>query len=166
MPLPPQFDFIKEVLDALLTKQGKKYAELKLALTTDLKPCDWFSKEAWVRGIVDLLILDEENRTAWVVDYKTGSNKYPDKGQLDLMALLIFAMYPAIERVNAALMFVVKGTMVKHKVDRCEVEKLWWDYRERTSRIIASHTNDVWNPKQSGLCPWCPVTSCEFHPKH
>ena len=166
VPLPQQFEFVKDVLDALLTKQGTKYVELKLALKVDLTPCDWFAKDVWVRGIIDLLILDEENNTAWVVDYKTGSNKYPDKGQLDLMALLIFALYPKIERVNAALVFVVKGTMVKHKIDRSEAEKLWWDYRERTSRIVASHSNDVWNPKQSGLCPWCPVTTCEFHPKH
>ena len=91
-PLPMQFEFIKPTLDALLDKTGTKHAELKLALDINLQPCDWFSKDTWVRGIVDLLILDTENKIAWVVDYKTGSNKYPDKEQLDLMALLIFAI--------------------------------------------------------------------------
>jgi hypothetical protein len=165
-PLPQQFDFIQPTLDALLAKEGTKHAELKLALDVDLQPCDWFSKDTWVRGIVDLLILDTENKTAWVVDYKTGNNKYPDKEQLDLMALLTFAIYPEIEQVNAALLFVVKNSITKHKVVRAEADALWWRYRERIAKIAASHTHSVWNPKQSGLCPWCPVRTCEFHPKH
>lgn len=162
--LPQQFAFIQPMLDALIAKEGTKHAELQLALDVNLQPCEWFSKDAWVRGIVDLLILD--GSIAWVVDYKTGSNRYPDKGQLDLMALLIFAHHPEVKQVNAALLFVVKNSIVKHKVMAADAEGLWWDYRERIARISAAHDNSVWNPKQSGLCPWCPVTSCEFHPKH
>lgn len=165
-PLPPQFEFVKPVLDALLQKQGTKHAELKMALTSNLTPCSWTSKDVWVRGIADLLILDEENSVAWVVDYKTGNNKYPDKGQLDLMSLLVFAHYPQIQKVKSALLFVVKNSAVKHRVERKDIDALWWDYRERVARIEASHSNNVWNPKQSGLCPWCPVTSCEYNPKH
>jgi len=166
VPLPPQFSFVKPTLDALLDKQGTKHAEIKMALTNKLEPCAWTASDAWVRGIADLLILDEESKTAWVVDYKTGNNKYPDKGQLDLMSLLVFAHYPAIDKVHSALLFVVKNSVIKHKVERKEEDALWWMYRERTARIEASHSHDVWNPKQSGLCPWCPVRSCEYHPKH
>ena len=165
-PLPPQFDFIKPTLDALLDKKGTKHAELKMALNKKLEPCEWMSSDAWVRGIADLLILDEENKTAWVVDYKTGNNKYPDRGQLDLMALMIFALYPSVDTVLSALLFVVKNSVIKHKVERSQEDALWWMYRERTARIEASHSNNVWNPKQSGLCPWCPVKSCEFNPRH
>ena len=116
-------------------------------------------------GIIDLLILDEENKTAWVVDYKTGSDKYPDRDQLELMALLTFAHYPQVEQVNAALLFVVKESIVKHKIAVDSMDKILWEYRERVSRIEACHENNVWNPKQSGLCPWCPVVECEFNPK-
>ena len=152
------------MIDALLAKEGEKSVEIQMALDIDLQPVEWFSKQAWVRGIADLLILDGE--VAWVVDYKTGSNKYPDRNQLDLMSMLVFAHYPEVKQVNSALLFVVKNSMIKHKVKREDVEKLWWEYRERVSRIEASHTNEVWNPKQSGLCPWCPVKTCEFHPNH
>jgi hypothetical protein len=152
------------MIDALLAKEGEKSVEIQMALDINLQPVEWFSKAAWVRGIADLLILDGE--IAWVVDYKTGSNKYPDRNQLDLMSLLVFAHYPEIQQVNSALLFVVKNSMIKHKVKREDVDKLWWEYRERVSRIEASHANEVWNPKQSGLCPWCPVKTCEFHPNH
>jgi RecB family exonuclease len=152
------------MIDALLAKEGEKSVEIQMALDINLQPVEWFSKAAWVRGIADLLILDGE--IAWVVDYKTGSNKYPDRNQLDLMSLLVFAHYPEVQQVNSALLFVVKNSMIKHKVKREDVDKLWWEYRERVSRIEASHANEVWNPKQSGLCPWCPVKTCEFHPNH
>jgi len=164
VPLPKQFEFIQGMIDALLAKEGEKSVEIQMALDINLQPVEWFSKAAWVRGIADLLILDGE--VAWVVDYKTGSNKYPDRNQLDLMSLLVFAHYPEVQQVNSALLFVVKNSIIKHKVKREDAEKLWWEYRERVSRIEASHTNEVWNPKQSGLCPWCPVKTCEFHPNH
>lgn len=157
---------MQPVLDALIAKSGSKHAELKLAATKDFEPCSWFSKETWVRGIIDLLILDEENKVAWVVDYKTGSDKYPDRDQLELMALLTFAHYPQVEKVNAALLFVVKNSMTKHKVDAASTDKILWSYRERVARIEDAYEAGVWNPKQSGLCPWCPVKTCEFHPDH
>lgn len=137
-----------------------------MAVTTDLQPCDWFSKKVWVRGIADLIIIDDEDKLAWVVDYKTGSNKYPDRDQLDLMSLLVFAHFPQVEFVNSALVFVIKESMTKHKVTLEDSDSLWWGYRQRVSRIESSLDTGVWNPKQSGLCPWCPVTSCEFNPKH
>jgi hypothetical protein len=165
-PLPKEFDFIKPTLDALFSKKGVKHGELKMAVTTDLQPCDWFSKKVWVRGIADLIIIDDEDKLAWVVDYKTGSNKYPDRDQLDLMSLLVFAHFPQVEFVNSALVFVIKESMTKHKVTLEDSDSLWWGYRQRVSRIESSLDTGVWNPKQSGLCPWCPVTSCEFNPKH
>ena len=55
-----------------------------------------------MRGIADLLIVDEESLTAWVVDYKTGKDKYPDKEQLTLMSLMVFAHFPIIRVVKSA----------------------------------------------------------------
>lgn len=165
-PLPEQFKFIQDTLDALLAKPGRKLCENKMALTSDLQPCDWTDKRVWVRGIADLLIVEDDNLTAWVVDYKTGSNRYPDREQLQLMALMVFAHFPHVRKINAALLFVVKNDMVKATYTREDIEPAWWEYRERVARIEQAHDVDVWNPKPSPLCPWCPVTTCEYHPKH
>lgn len=156
---------LRGIVDALMAKTGVKYAEHKMALTEDLEPCDWMASNVWVRGIADLLIVDDEGKTAWVVDYKTGNDKYPDRGQLELMALLVFAHFPDILQVNAALLFVVKNSMVKEKYVRWDADETWWKYRERVARIIAAHESGVWNPQRSGLCGWCEVTSCEMNPK-
>lgn len=164
--LPEQFAFVKDTLDALNARPGRKLCEYKMALTSDLRPCEWTSKETWVRGIADLLIVDDDNLTAWVVDYKTGNNKYPDREQLKLMALMVFAHFPHIRKVNAALLFVVKNDMVKASYTVEDSDPAWWDYRERIARIEQAHATGVWNPRPSPLCPWCPVTSCENHPRH
>ena len=165
-PLPPQFEFIKGTLDALLAKPGRKLAEQKMALDEKLNPVGWFDKTVWVRGIADLLILDDDNLTAWVVDYKTGNNKYPDRDQLKLMSLMVFRHYPHIREVKSALLFVVKEDMVKHNMSIEEADAEWWKYRERVGRIGACMEADVWNPNRTPLCGWCPVKSCEFHKEH
>ena len=165
-PIPEQFAFVKPTIDALLTKPGRRYPELEMALTADLTPCNFKDPNVWVRGIVDLLIVDDDNLTAWVVDYKTGNNKYPDVGQLELMSLMVFANFPHIRQVNSALLFVVKETMVKHKMTIDEANLAWQRYRERVAKMEACHSNNVWNPNQTPLCNYCPVKSCEFHPRH
>ena len=111
-----------------------------------------------------ILIIDDENLTAWIVDYKTGNNKYPDREQLKLMALMVFAHFPHIRKVNAALLFVVKNSMTKHTVTREQEDALWWKYRERVATISDCMDTGVWRPKQSGLCKkYCAVLTCEYN---
>jgi hypothetical protein len=165
-PIPPAYAQFQPVVDALLNKSGRKLAEYEMALTTDLLPTSWKADNVWVRGIADLLIVDDENLTAWVADYKTGNNKYPDRDQLVLMSIMVFAHFPHIRKVNSALLFLVKNDFVKMSMTADEAKKHWWDYRERYARLEASFSNDVWNPNQTPLCGWCPVKTCEFNPKH
>ena len=165
-PIPPEYAQFQAVVDAMLKKDGRKLAEYEMALTVDLQPTEWKSKDVWVRGIADILIVDDENLTAWVGDWKTGNNKYPDRDQLVLMSIMVFAHFPHIRRVNSALLFIVKNDMVKMSMTREQSDKHWWDYRERTARLEAAFANDVWNPNQTPLCGWCPVKTCEFNKKH
>jgi hypothetical protein len=165
-PLPPQFGYAKDVLDALIAKPGRKLCEYEMGILPNLEPCDFHNKGRWARGIADLLIIDDENLTAWVVDYKTGNNKYPDRDQLKLMSLMVFKHFPHIRKINSALLFVVKNDMVKYSMTVDEAEAEWWNYRERVAKLEACVASGVWNPKSSALCPWCPVKTCEFNPKH
>lgn len=165
-PIPPEYSQFNDVVDALIKKPGRKLAEYEMALTKSLQPCDWKSADVWVRGIADILIVDDEGLTAWVGDWKTGNDKYPDQDQLVLMALMVFAHFPHIQKVNGALLFIVKGSMVKMQMLREQADAAWWKYRERTARLENSFANNVWNPTQTALCRWCPVVGCPFNPKH
>ena len=164
-PLPPQFDFIKDTLDALKAKPGRKFCEYEMGMTATLQPCGFKDENVWVRGIADLLIINDDNLTARVVDYKTGNNKYPDREQLKLMALMVFAHFPHIRRVSGALLFVVKNDFVQADFNLDEIDAYWADYRERAARIEQAHATGVWNPKPTPLCGWCPVKTCEHNTK-
>lgn len=163
-PLTSEFSFMQPALDALKEKPGKKFCEHEMALTFKLEPCAMDAPDVWVRGIADLLVVDEPNYTAWVLDYKTGKSKYADTTQLTLMALLTFAHFPKIKRVNGALLFVMGNHIVKCRIDAEDRHSHWWDYRQRVANIEQALDADVWNPKSSGLCrKHCPVLTCEFN---
>ena len=164
-PLPPQFAFVQDTLDALKAKPGRKLCEYKMGVRADLSPCGFMDKDVWCRGIADLLIINDDNLTARVVDYKTGNNKYPDREQLKLMALMVFAHFPHIRRVSGALLFVVKNDIAKASFMVGEAEEYWWDYRERVARIEQAHETGVWNTRPTPLCGWCPVKTCEHNRK-
>ena len=164
--IPAEYLQFKDVADAMIKKPGRKLAEYEMALTIDLKPTGWKSPDAWVRGIADILIIDDDNLTAWVGDWKTGNNKYPDRDQLVLMSLMVLEHFPHIRKVNSALLFIVKNDMVKMSMSRDQKDEYWWRYRERIARLEACFDNNVWNPTQTPLCGWCQVTGCEFNPKH
>ena len=164
--IPPEHSQFKPVVAKLLAKPGRKLAEQEMALTVDLKPTDWKAKDVWVRGIADMLIIDDDNLTAWVVDWKTGNDRYPDRDQLILMSIMVFEHYPHIRKVNSALLFIVKNSMVKMQMTRDQKDAAWWRYRERTARLEACFENNVWNPNQTPLCKWCQVKGCEFNPHH
>lgn len=163
---PKKHAQFKPTVDAMLNKAGRHLPEYKMGIRRDLSACDFFDKQVWARGVGDLLVVDDDALKAWVVDWKTGGNKYPDLDQLTLMSLMVFAHFPHIRQVNSALFFLLHDTMNKKVMLREEFDKEWWKYRERTGRIEACLENDVWNPKQGPLCGWCPHKACEHHPKH
>lgn len=161
-PLPKKFDFIQQTLDALNEKRGIKMCEQKLGLTADLEPCGFFDKRVWFRGIADLVIIDVLTGVAWVIDYKTGKSlKYADKGQLELMALVVFKHYPQITRVKAGLLFVIAKGLVKEEYEIDSESNLWEKWLGIYGRMQKAFESDVWNPRPSGLCKrHCPVLEC------
>jgi ATP-dependent exoDNAse (exonuclease V) beta subunit len=75
-PLAKHYSHFQPVLDELLNIPGTRYPEYQMALKPDRGKCEFDAEDRWVRGIVDLLIVD--GKDAFIIDYKTGSNKYPD----------------------------------------------------------------------------------------
>jgi hypothetical protein len=157
-PLPKNYLHFKPVLDELLAIPGTRYPEYKMALDAEGKPSAYGSGY-WVRGIVDLLIVDGDQ--AYIVDYKTGSNKYPDPKQLKLMALMTFAHFPEVQKIKAGLLFIVHTSFVDESYTRDQIDELWDHFYPDLQRLQTSYDTSVWNPNRTPLCGWCPVTSCE-----
>jgi CRISPR/Cas system-associated exonuclease Cas4 (RecB family) len=160
-PLAKNYLRFKPALDALIEIPGVKYPEYEMALTRDKKPCPFTDENRWVRGIVDLLIVDGDQ--AYIVDYKTGSNRYPDPKQLKLMALMTFAHFPEVNKIKAGLLFVMHESFMDEEYSRDQIPKLWNYFSADLERLNISYENNIWNPNPTPLCGWCPVKTCEFH---
>jgi CRISPR/Cas system-associated exonuclease Cas4 (RecB family) len=160
-PLEKNYQRFKPVLDSLVAIPGTKYPEHEMALTRDKEPCGFKDENRWVRGIVDLLIVDDDH--AFIIDYKTGSNRYPDPKQLKLMALMTFAHFPKVKVIKAGLLFVMHESFIEEQYTRDQIPKLWNYFSTDLERLNISYENDIWNPNPTPLCGWCPVKSCEFH---
>jgi len=163
-PLDDAYKFMQPVMDMLAEMPGRKFPELEMAVTEALVPCGFKDPDYWCRGIADLVVVDDDNFTARVFDYKTGNNKYPDTDQLMLMSLMIFKHFPHVRRITGGLLFVLKNTVSKYKIDRSQEHDLWWRWRERVAKLDAAHHHDRWPEKSSGLCrKYCEVTACHHN---
>ena len=160
-PLAKNYLRFKGMVDALIDIPGTKYPELKRALKEDRTACDFDDEARWVRGIVDLLIVEGDK--AFIVDYKTGSNKYPDPKQLRLMALMTFAYFPEVTKIKAGLLFVMQNSFVEESYTREDMDTSWGKFEVPLKRLSLSYENNQWMPNPTPLCGWCPVTTCDFH---
>ena len=159
-PLAKNYQRFQTVLDSLVSIPGTKYAEHRMALSYDKEPCQ-YGKDYWVRGIVDLLIVDGAD--AYIIDYKTGSSKYPDVKQLKLMAIMTFAHFPEVKSIKAGLLFIKDDAFIAEAYTRDDIDKMWKSFDTDLERLKVSYENDVWQADPTPLCGWCPVKTCEFY---
>lgn len=162
-PLPKNYQRFQKAVDALMQIPGERHVELKMGLKEDrVTACDFDDPEYWVHGIADLVIINSNE--AFSVDYKTGSPRYVDTKQLKLMALMIFAKFPAIERVRSGLLFLLHDMFVPDDYDRSQIDKLWKSFREPLELHNIYTTSGNWPANPSGLCKkFCPVSTCTYH---
>ena len=159
--LAKNYERFKKVVDELISIPGDKYCEHEMALGKDKGPCNFDDDNRWVRGIVDLLIIN--NDTAYIIDYKTGSNRYPDPKQLRLMSLMTFAHFPQVNRIKGGLLFLLKNSFLGEEYHRNDIEDSWSKFAQPLTRLAQSYTSNIWLPNPTPLCGYCPVKSCEFN---
>ena len=139
---------------------GTLQVEQKLTLSENLTPTTWWEKDAWLRSILDVLIIFEDE--AIVMDWKTGKRR-PDFSQLELFALQVFSHYPNIKKVKSTFIWLKDLSLDSHTYNRIDADDLWVKLLSKTERINQSLTSNNWPPKPSGLCRFCPAKNiCEF----
>ena len=160
-PLAKNYEHFSKQLDPLRDMEGDKYPEYRMALTVNRQPCTFGAKDYWVRGIADLMVVDGDQ--GYIVDYKTGSNKYPDPKQLQLIALMGFEYFPEVTHFKAGLLFVAHNDFVTSEYRREKIDKYWDDFAPSLQRLQLSYENGVWQENPTPLCGWCPVSDCTHY---
>lgn len=150
----------KDILDKMIAFPGTKHCELEMALDASGQAVGFDDERRVLRGIADLVIVND--KLARCVDWKTGSAKYPDPKQLELMALMIFAKFPSVMTVKGALIFLLHDVMVTREYTRDQFTEMFSYWTSKRDMIMICAEQDSWVPKPSGLCPYCPHKTCEF----
>lgn len=161
-PLPEKCQQFKPYGDKIRALPGVKFYEQEMALNKALQPVAFNDPDAWVRGIIDVLVLKDNK--ALVNDWKTGKVK-PDSDQLKLFAGFVMQTYPHIESVKTVYSWIAHKKTTVETYTREDLPQIWIHFVTKMSKIEASYSKDRWIPKTSGLCNgWCGATRehCEF----
>lgn len=160
-PLSKYYERFKRDVHTLLEIPGDKLTEHRMGLTKDLNACGYGEDVRWVRGIADLVIVDGDY--AFIIDYKTGSDKYPDLKQLRLMSHMTFAHFPQVKKIKAALLFLMNSNFMPEEYHRDDIEKSWENFKVPLTRLDNSFDTNTWTATPNALCKYCPVNTCEFN---
>lgn len=159
--LPPSMARFQPVADKIIESPGDNYAELKMGISRDMQPVDFFDKSGWARGIADLIKVKGEKALA--VDWKTGRRK-PHSLQLDLMAVMTFAWFPEVQTITSLFMwFKEPSKPTSKKFTREGAAQTLEQFLQGVTDMEYSELHNVWPEQPSGLCRgWCPVTDCRY----
>jgi hypothetical protein len=161
-PLPDETKQMESVCKSLLKKNWTIHPELELAVNDKLKPTGWWDADAWLRAKVDVVVLNSDETKAIVLDWKTGKRR-PDPFQLEISAAMVFAHYKTVQEVDASFVWIKDRATDRINVVRKEQKQIWLRILNKVQRIEISLKEDVWQPKPSGLCPWCPAReTCDY----
>lgn len=165
-PLPEGLKDHEPFMQQLDALPGILNTEQKIALDVNRKPCNFFDKGVWFRGVVDFIHIDGAESKATIIDYKTGK---PHKkfDQLMLFALHTFALYPNVETVETGFYWTKTKELTPMFYRRADAKNLWKPFIPDLIQYAEAFETDTWQARQSGLCrEWCPVTECEFNGKY
>jgi hypothetical protein len=161
-PLSETHKRFKPYGDKIISLEGDKFYEQEMALNKNLQPVEFSSPDAWVRGIIDVLVVRGDK--AIVNDWKTGKVK-PDSDQLKLFAGFVMHHYPEVNTVKTVYSWIVHHKTTVETYHREDLPAIWDHFNVKMAKIEASYEKDRWTPKTSGLCNgWCGATKehCDF----
>lgn len=153
-------DFL--VYESFIPIGFKLMAELELGINERGAPVEFFAKDVWLRGKIDCVVLRGGDRTGVLLDWKTGKQR-EDPNELKIQALLVKRHMPFLDHIFGHYVWLKDGK-VGRRHDVSDTNGTFARVRQEVDEIFHGLTMQHMPPKQSGLCPFCPVKSCEFHP--
>lgn len=151
-PLPEHLAWMEPTMDKLERGGGQPFTEQKMSLTKGLEVTNWFSKDTWVRGVVDVGVRFMDKSI--VLDYKTGKRKF-DSDQLMLFAGFEFAYRPDVQEVRTGYVWLKDKKLDSETFTRKDIPRIWGHFIPKVERLEKAYETDTWPARASGLCGWC-----------
>lgn len=134
-------------------------AERKFGIRRDGTPGDFFAPDVWGRCKIDCILIKGD--AAILPDWKTGKVR-EDPDELEINAVLVKAHYPHLKKITGWYVWL-KEKRIGRQYDLSNTEAKFQEIKARYSRFEQAFQTDFWPPRQSGLCAYCAVKSCEFN---
>ena len=137
--------------------EGIKVPEQEMFLGPNLTPVDCL-EDSLIRGFIDLIIWDEETRSCYIFDWKTGGKskealkKWPkSRDQLELYAIWAHETYGA-EYIESAFVYVEHDHMAKYVFAAKDIPILKKKFKAKINSI---ETDNKFDKTLTQLCAWC-----------
>ncbi len=136
------------------------YTEVKVGITKDYKPTEFFSKDVYYRGVLDLVIL-LECLDAIVIDHKTGGEEgglTPKKPQLDWYKVLVHYGIHKIIGVQTGIYFMNAGEiLLEDYVGKQDIENTIKNKIEMSLEGVVEMLKELGYFKhiRGYYCKWC-----------
>jgi hypothetical protein len=157
VPLPLPIRHFEKWAKRFADTKGEKYGEMKMCLNNKFEPVDWFAPDAWVRAIVDLLIIRGD--TAIIVDWKTGKKRI-DWTQLQLTAAVLSRLMPEIKNFKLVFVWLKSSEVSSKELELADIKPIWMELLPRVKEIELAKKTTSFPATESGLCRYCPVSQC------
>ena len=155
---PPNYESWAKALSQL---PGEKHFERRFAVRKNFAPCDFFDKDAWGRGVVDLLVLAED--TAVIIDYKTGKKK-DDDTQLKIFAWFVANEFDFDRQIKVAkcrYIWLKDNSTTGIELKNLDAKMVMNQMLPRIETMERAWDAGEFPCFPSGLCNgWCPVDEC------
>ena len=162
IPLPTELEKYEPWLQKI-ESFGQVHAELKIAITRDLRVVDYFDPAVWHRAGVDLCAVGATTIVAF--DYKTGNPNFEDPFQGADYSACLLIRFPHIEKVAFANVWLRTGKLGQvHTYTReKDLQNILTEMYSRADDIARARAAGKWPKLQSPLCKFCPDRTCEFN---
>lgn len=155
----------KPIIDSYFNKlvPDNIHAEKQVAINQSWSKCDWFDKPDIVkfRGIMDMLVFESKSKLT-IIDFKSGKVRDYDEefGQLHLSATIMFELFPEVQTITCAYLFVEHKQTIRqtferknHKRNKAHFDKEYLEINE----------DSEFEPSKNKYCYFCAIKrDCQY----
>jgi len=146
---------------AILRTGHKVEAEVEVTLTRGMAPTSWFAKDAWFRAKLDVVVTKVKENSVSLLDWKTGGKIKDAPDQLRLCAAALAVVRPYLKWFDGKYIWTQhKQVTGIEPISKIDIPKIWQEFLPRVARMEEAWRTERFDPRPSGLCPYCSVNDC------
>jgi hypothetical protein len=163
--LPEDLQRNKALVDSVKSQfRDQSKVELKMGVTKELSPAEFFGNDVWGRCAADVALIHNDSNHAFIGDWKTGK-KFEKEDQLKIGAMMLFKHFDSLQSVSGCNLWLKYNKMGEvYTFERTKETQYWVDLLKRLDKMYkAVGTPAAVETRPGFMCNYCPVKNCKFN---